>query len=199
MDTPMHITLRRAARVVALTWCLGGGMCSAESGAVEPQVGIPLFLKIITYDENFGQALAQPVRLFVVYEKSVAQSYEQHLRVEEFFKTSDRLLVGGKDVRYQPVVLEALDSMLQYLSPTEYNVLLVTSIGKSRVRLLAGKIRGRGLRSFAFDSDYVPLGLAVGVRVEPRQPVIMINLDSSRKEGSRFSAHLLKMCEVYKD
>jgi hypothetical protein len=45
-------------------------------------------------------------------------------------------------------------------------------------------------------SRYVPLGVAVGARLQAERPRLLLNLQAARRAGADFSAELLKLAEV---
>jgi len=164
---------------------------------VDPGLSIPLFLKIITYDENFDAKTIETVRIYTVYDQKTARSYEQLTKTEEFFKKNQDLTVEGVRVQLYSLTLDRIDSILENTSKAEYRMLIVTEIGREKARILAEKTKAVDVRSFALDPSYIPLGLAVTVRTGRTSNAILVNLEASRQEGSRFGAHLLKMCEIY--
>jgi hypothetical protein len=176
--------------VVAVA-ALGGG------DIVDPSLGIPVFLKILTYDANFDAKKSETVDIYVVYDQKTARSYEQLAETEKFFRKNRGLTVDGVKTKLRAVPFDQLDSSLKDVSTADYSMLIVTEIGEERARVVAGKTRAKGIRSFALDPAYIPLGLSITVRTERKNKPILVNLEASRQEGSRFSAHLLKMCEIY--
>lgn len=177
--------------VITAVAALGGG------DIVNPSLGIPVFLKILTYDENFDAKTLETVDIYVVYDQKIVRSYEQLAETEEFFRKNRDLTVDGVKTQLHPVPFDQIDSILKKVSTTDYGMLIVTEIGEQRARVLAEKTRANGIRSFALDPAYIPLGLSITVRTERKSKPILVNLEASRQEGSRFGAHLLKMCEIY--
>lgn len=187
---------KRGIAVILIVWVMVSGSAMAGDQVVDPKIGLPLFLKIITYDDNFRHDDLKAVRVHVVYDKRLAQSFAQFREIETYCREKTDVLVQGLPLELVPLPVTMLDSALKHISPEYYNLLLVTSVGDHSARELLRSTQERGLRSFALDPEYVALGLAVGVRPNKNKPSIVVNLESSRKEGSKFSAHLLKLCEI---
>jgi len=179
-----------------IMWSMAAGPGDAASQVIDPDVGLPLFLKIITYDDDFHRDGIKAVRIYVVYDHRIAESYSQYRGIEAFQRENEKLRVKRLPVEFIPVPVDGLDRPLEMVSSDHYNLMLVTSVGDLQARALSDIAQSYGMHSFALDPEYVALGLTVGVRPNRDRPSIIINLESSRKEGSKFSAHLLKMCEI---
>lgn len=175
------------------------GAMGKQDDAIDPNLGIPLFLKIVTYDENFDPEEVEAVNIFIVYDRGRVHSYEQYRRAEEFFKKNPGLLVNGVAVRHLAVTYDEITSTLEAADDSQYHLLVVTDIGGDRIAPLSRKTQTHHVRSFSLDPDYVAQGLSVGIRVQKKGQLIVVNLESSRQEGSRFSAHLLKLCEIVRN
>ncbi|MFH1893496.1 MAG: hypothetical protein ABIK83_12545 [Candidatus Zixiibacteriota bacterium] len=177
----------------------GAAPAFGDNGTVDPGLEIQLFLKVITYDQNFLPESLGAVRLYIVYDRSVPESYEQLLRVDNFLRESPGMSVSGVAVKHESLPIKQFNSAVSRMSSREYNILLVTAVDRREIESLALEAQAAGMRSFSILPEYVNLGLAVGVRVGKKRNSIIVNLESSRREGSNFSAHLLKMCEVIKN
>jgi len=180
--------------LIAWAGIVGGG-----ETAVDPAMSIPLFLKIITYDANFVPDEYNDVTIYILYDGSISRSYKQFLEAEEYFKERPKLVVSGLSIRKQSISLNLVDSIFNQASGPTYRVLLVTDIGKEKIKDLARKTQNSMIRSFSLCPDYISEGLAVGVRPDQETKTILVNIKSARQEGSNYSAHLLKICDVYKD
>jgi len=56
--------------------------------------------------------------------------------------------------------------------------------------------RARRIRTMAGLTDYLVIGLSVGIGVRNDRPRIMINLDAAKAEGAAYQAQLLQMAEL---
>jgi len=174
------------------------GILGDQNGLIEPELGIPLFLKIITYDENFEPDNINAVKIWIVYDHALEQSYEQLRGIKKYFKANPGLTVCGVTVEYYAVTYDSIAAAWQTLDTSQYHLMIATCIGNDKAVYLASLAQTYHVRSFTLNPDYVPLGLSIGVKIKSVGQLILVNLDSSRREGSRFSAHLLKLCEIVK-
>lgn len=188
--------VRRTLTYCLLILLLAVGAMGKYDATIDPDLGIPLFLKIVTYDENFDPEAFDAVNICIVYDRGRVHSYEQYRETEKFFKKNPDLKVNGIVVRHHAVTYDEITSALEAMDDSQYHLLLVTDIGDERIAPLSKEIQANHVRSFSLNPDYVAQGLSVGVKVQKKGQLIVVNLESSRLEGSRFSAHLLKLCEI---
>lgn len=188
--------VRGSLKYSLLILLLAVGVIGKHDATIDPNLGIPLFLKIITYDENFDPKAFEAVNICIVYDRGRVHSYEQYRQAEAFFKENSGLKVNGIAVRHFAVTYDEIASTLEAMDSLQYHLLLVTDIGDDRIAPLSKKTQANHVRSFSLDPAYVPSGLSVSVKVKKKGQLIVVNLESSRLEGSNFSAHLLKLCEI---
>lgn len=188
--------VRGTLKYCLLILLIAVGAMGKRDAAIDPNLGIPLFLKIVTYDENFDPNKFEAVNIFIVYDRGRVHSYEQYRKTVKFFEDNSGLTVNGIAVRYHAVTYDEIASTLEATDDSQYHIVVVTDIGDDRIAPLSRKTQAHHVRSFALDPAYVPFGLSVGVKVQKKGQLIVVNLESSRQEGSKFSAHLLKLCEI---
>lgn len=156
-----------------------------------------LFLKVITYDQSFEFDNTKTVTIYLPYEHSNAASYEQFRAALKFFDKNKGLTVEGARVHFVPFRVNEADSSLTRQETTDYGILLVTTFSDGTVRRLLNSGGGTGLKSFSLDPALIPLGIAVSARAGEKKNAIVVNLAEAQREGSRFGAPMLKMCEIY--
>lgn len=188
--------VRGTLKYCLLILLIAAGAVGKRDSAIDPALGIALFLKIVTYDESFDPKALKVLNICVVYDRKRVHSFEQFRQIEAFFKGRPDLKVNGVAVQYKAVTYDEIASTLKATTDSQYRLLLVTDIGVDRIGALSKKTQAHHVRSFSFDPAYVPFGLSVGIKVKKKGQLIVVNLESSRQEGSRFSAHLLKLCEI---
>ena len=172
---------------------------SGEDNIIQPKVGLPLFLKIITYDESFNAGSFERITIYVVYDRSNSLSYEDYLEVDEFFRVHPDINVDGIQVRVRGVQLKSIREINDQISDRDYNLLLVTNVNAKQVEAIAGFARGSRLHSYSLNADFVPMGITIGVQPDNQNGSIKVNLLSAKLEGSKYSARLLKMCEIIEE
>lgn len=177
----------------------GGSVLTADHKLVDPAKGIPLFLKIIAYDNNFNADAIESINIYFVYDKELINSYQQLTLAKEYFRSNKKIKVADIDVVFKPVPYGKLNSSMNNLSDSSYNILIVTELEENQLNLIKKKSADSNIRSFSFNPEHVELGYSVSIKLRDKKTKIVINLGSSKREGSEFSAHLLKICDIYKN
>jgi len=178
--------------VTALT-AVGGGKVT-----VKFDLALPLFLKVASYDDSFqGGKQFDSVKVYVLYDPAQAVSCRQTQEAEKYFRENSQLKVLGTPCGYQALPLADADSVLNSVGQRNYSILVVTSLAYEKVKPLLQAIERMKVRTFAIDSEQVKEGLAVGLKVDDKATTIIVNMEAAKLEGSKFSAHLLKICELY--
>jgi uncharacterized protein DUF4154 len=190
----MRATPLIAVALLALAARPGSG---ADEMPAPADLQVPLLLKILTYDRNFGTKARADLTIGIVYDPGDADSVKAKNEVAEMLgKVADKTV---KKLPIKYVLLEQrgladLEAMVRshgvsllYLAPGLRNVDEVIRVSQaSRITTATG------VRS------YVERGVAVGIGVRQDKPEILINLPASRSEGSEFDASLLRIATVLK-
>lgn len=191
-------TLRIVAIIASMT--VGAVVClgpTAKAADIQPKVAIPLFLKIVTYDDAFVAAKdIDTVRIYVLYDYSNAKSYGQYLDTRNFFLSQVGLTLSKIPIRVYGVESKVADSALNSVPEAGYSLMLCTDIDDRLVHQSTQTVRTKHLRTFSFDLEKLDSGIAVSVSVEPKKTSIVVNLKAAKAEGSRFNSRLLSLCQI---
>lgn len=76
------------------------------------------------------------------------------------------------------------------------DVFYVTPMRGADIEQIARIARARQIHTMAGLTEYLLIGLSVGVGVRNDRPRIMINLDAAKAEGAAYQAPLLQMSEI---
>ena len=161
-------------------------------------VQVTLLLKILTYDRAFQAKAKSGVTIGVVYVPSDAQSVKAK---DEILKTlqmvADRT-IKNVPIKFQPVEFRSPAS-LEAAVRTGVNVFYIAPGNAEGLDQLIKVSHTRGVTTATGVPEYVQRGVAVGIGIKPdKKPDILINLSSSRSEGSDFDASLLRIATVVK-
>jgi hypothetical protein len=193
---------RRSGRGVLAT-VLAILLC-ARAGGTEPMpfpadVQITLLLKILTYDRSFQAKAKSAVTIGVVY---VAADPESVKAKDEILNTlklvADRTI---KNVPIRAVALEYRDpaGLGKLVQKAGINVFYIAPGNADSLRELLRVSHTQGITTATGVPEYVQRGVAIGIGIKAdKKPDILINLPSSRQEGSEFDASLLRIANVVK-
>jgi len=179
-------------------------LLSAPAAGTEPMpfpadVQIALLLKILTYDRSFQAKAKSAVTIGVVY---VAADPESVKAKDEILNTlklvADRTI---KNVPIRAVALEYRDpaGLGKLVQKAGINVFYIAPGNADSLRELLRVSHTQGITTATGVPEYVQRGVAIGIGIKADQrPDILINLPSSRQEGSEFDASLLRIATVVK-
>jgi len=191
--------LRGSVKYIVAACLISLGARGHQGPTVDAELVLPIFLKIITYDENFEPGSIDTVDICTVYDRAVTRSYDQLRQIERYLADNSGLTIAGVAVRHRVVSCDSLETALANIKDDEYHLMIITSVGSDRIATLVKEARDHDVRTFSLDPAYVELGITIGIKAQTKGQLILVNLDSSREEGSRFSAHLLRLCQIVGD
>lgn len=180
---------------VAGLWAAPAGL-GAQPMALPAENQIPLLLKVLTYDRHFESKAGRDLVIGVVY---VAGEPESVQAAEAVAQTLYKF--AGKTVKKLPIKYH----MVEYTSSSDLEKAIKAKginlfyIAPGNAKNLADLIRISQANSVTTATgvpDYVKKGVSVGIGVRQDRPQILINLPSSKSEGSEFDASLLQIATV---
>ncbi|MEE9441760.1 MAG: YfiR/HmsC family protein [candidate division Zixibacteria bacterium] len=164
---------------------------------MDPKLSLPLFLKIITCDFNFNSDKFENVHIRILYDKGNADAYEEYQIACDFMSRNSDLKIEGLDIIFEGVNFFSPDSILNGYDSQNYNVLIIAGNNENGLEELLDKLSESNIRTFSFNPELISNGIAVSVKAQEKKNSIIVNLDAAQSEGSKFGAHLLKMCSIY--
>jgi hypothetical protein len=162
-------------------------------------VQITLLLKILTYDRSFQAKAKSAVTIGVVY---VAADPESVKAKDEILKTLQ--LVADRTIKNVPIRAVALEyrdpaGLGKLVQKAGINVFYIAPGNADSLRELLRVSHTQGITTATGVPEYVQRGVAIGIGIKAdKRPDILINLPSSRQEGSEFDASLLRIATVVK-
>jgi hypothetical protein len=168
---------------------------AAEPMPLSADLQVPLILKVLTYDRHFEAKAGRELFVGVVYDQADPDSLKA---ASSIFETLLRF--SGKTIKRLPI--------RQQLVPVANLTRIVPAMGISVLYVAPGNARNlAALTRFSQENhvttvtgvpDYVRQGVALGIDVAQDRPQILINLASSKAEGSEFDASLLRISTIVK-
>jgi hypothetical protein len=197
-----HAWPRRCGRGLAAT-LLAGLLCVPAAGTepmpFKPDVQITLLLKILTYDRSFSVKAKSGVKIGVVYVASDPESVQVK---DEILKTLQ--LVADRTIKNVPITAVPLEykdpkALAAAVRSGGINVFYIAPGNADSLTELLRLSHTRGITTATGVPEYVQRGVAIGIGIKAdKKPDILINLPSSRQEGSEFDASLLRIATVVK-
>ena len=203
MARARHIARSRRCGRGLLAALFASILCTSAAGtepmSFPPDVQITLLLKILTYDRSFAVKAKSQVMIGVVYVAGDAESVKAK---DDILKTlqlfADRPIKG---VPIKAVALEYKDpkSLAETVRSQGINVFYIAPGNANTLTELLRMSHTRGITTATGVPEYVQRGVAIGIgKKADQKPDILINLPSSRQEGSEFDASLLRIANIVK-
>jgi hypothetical protein len=158
------------------------------SAAVPVEMQLALFSKIWKLDRNFDSTGV--VTLVIVYQAGFRDSL---LVKDDVVATVQRLKLP---IHCIPLEVGSEELLRKRLTEINAAVVYVTPLRSVNVAEIARISRTRGLRTITGVPEYVEDGIAVGIGERKDRPLIIINLQGSRAEGSDYSSQLLQLARI---
>ena len=174
---------RRAIVAIAvLVW-----PCTMMAADVPVSVQLNLYQKIWKLDRSLNGRTELVVA--VLYQETYAASSDARAAVMIWAEASGvRCVFVALD---QKTAEAALQTVLA-------DVFYVTPMRGADIEQIARIARARQIRTMAGLTEYLLIGLSVGIGVRNDRPRIMINLAAAKAEGAAYQAQLLQMAEIVK-
>jgi hypothetical protein len=174
----------RFALVIAL---LAGATASA-SMLVPVDVQTDIFITIGKLDRNYDAG--KPATLGILYQEGYPESVEA--KDDVVAATTKRNL----PIRCVAINAQSGKQLRKLLTETDATILYVAPLRGIDIAEISRITQQRGIRSVTGVPEYVELGLAVGVGLRNKRPLIIINLQAARAEGAAFSSQLLALARI---
>ena len=172
---------------------------SAQTMPMPVDIQLPLFLKILTYDRSFQYKARSAITIGVVFLPGDPASVKaKDEMVANLQRLADRTI---KNLPIKYVVLEFRDvaSLDKAVKAGKVNVFYVAPGLGEQIPSLIKMARTYAITTATGVPEFVQRGIAVGIGMKAdKKPDILINLPSSRSEGSEFDASLLRIATVVK-
>jgi len=189
---------RTAARALALLLALRPGFAAAaEPMPLKPELQMPLILKILTYDRHFESKAGREVVMGIVYAPEDPSSVAAANEVGDvLFRFQDKT-VKRLPIRFRLVEYRTSEGLDRTIARWGISVVYIAPGNGKNLDGIIQVSQAKGVTTTTGVPDYVRRGrIAVGIGLNDDRPQILINLRSSRCEGSEFDASLLRIATV---
>lgn len=167
-----------------------------ESETLPEEIQATLLLKILTYDRSLEDRVKDTIHVGIVYLTEKDQSTKNKDAMVEYLKLNQDKTINGLPFRIMEIKYSTETNLGETTKRSNINVIYVTCGADNAVETISRLAQTQRIVTFTGQPSYVNRGLAVGLGIKDQKAEIVINLSSSRAEGSDFSANLLKLCRI---
>ncbi len=168
---------------------------TSEKYVLTPARQFQLFQKILTFERTWKKKSLAEVRMAILYEKN----YELSSWIKEEFlaAVNTDAQIEGLPIRLQEIAIEEVVDWPQFFSQQKILFLYITPLHpvtqKKQLKEILNFCNDFKVATFTGETDYVELGVAIGLGVTDHNPQAIINLQAARKQGLDLSSQLLRM------
>jgi hypothetical protein len=168
----------------------------AQDMPVPVELQIPLLSRILAFDRNFETGLEAEIVVAIVYQSRFRASNTANQKVLDAVKTRNWWWANGLPMRCVPVDLSQGRSLRAQLAAAGADVIYVAPLRAVDIGSITEVSRDLDVLTYTGVPEYVRGGVGVGLDLLENRPLIVVNLDGTRAEGSAFSSELLKLARI---
>jgi YfiR/HmsC-like len=159
---------------------------------------VPLLLKILTRDRNFEKKAGTELAIGIVYDPSDRDSAKAttDLGIALFQIQDQGKTVKQLKIRYYTIEYTNAAELERFVKQKGISVLYIAPGNARNLANIVQLSQDLHLTTTTGVPDYVRRGASVGLAVSQDKPQILINLQSTRLEGSDFDASLLRLATI---
>jgi hypothetical protein len=155
-----------------------------------------LFLKVLTFDRNLKKRVGDEIVIGIAFQSKFRTSL---IVMESMVKIIDKSQINEVEdipIRYVTIDLSNEDNLEEVITKKKVNILYVTPLRAFDINIIKAISQAKKITTLTGIPEYVEAGLGVGIGTKGQRPQIIINLSSSKAEGSDFSSKLLNLARI---
>jgi hypothetical protein len=190
---------RAIVRLVLLVPLLGLGRVPpvrAEDMALPVSTQVPLLLKILTYDRNLGAKAGSELAIGIVYDPSDRDSAKATTDLGSALFQYQGKTVKQLPIKYYTIEYTTTADLERFVKQKGISVLYIAPGNTRNLANILQVSQDLHLTTLTGVPDYVRRGAAVGLAQGADRPQILVNLQTTRNEGSEFDASFLRLATI---
>jgi uncharacterized protein DUF4154 len=198
LAVPLERVGPRSLLSVALVALLAVPATAAEAMPFTADAQVPLLLKVLTYDRSFAVKAKSALNIGIVYMASDPQSVKAKDDIVKTLQAFSDRTIKNVPIKFQPIEYRGRAS-LETAVRSGVNVFYIAPGTADAIDEVLKVSHRSGVTTATGVPEFVNRGVAIGIGMKAdKKPDILINLSSSRSEGSEFDASLLRIANIVK-
>ena len=170
---------------------------NSQEVVVPIDVQMQLFFKIISFDRNFKSRIKNNITINIVYQKKFRNSLNALNEVLSFFdKNMNYRSFEGFNVVVKPLAIESENDLKNYMTSNLNDIYYICPMRAVNISSISVHSKNNKILSFTGVQEYVEEGISFGFGIKGDKPLIIINLETSKKIGADYSSQLLRLAKV---
>lgn len=189
---------RRAGRAQLVALLLAGAVAPLWAGALPPAVQTLLLVKLLAYDQKLAARTPKAVTVVVLYrdgDKESEAARREMVSALEAVAAKDQ--VAGLPLRVGAAAYKNGPTLEAQLTAAEASAVYLAAGLEGDLATILAVTRKRAVISVCATEEGVKQGVSVGLLLGAEgKPSLLINLPSSRAEGAKLDAALLRIARI---
>ena len=165
---------------------------AAAQESLPPDLQLTLLAKVLSFDRRVDQS--EDIVVAVIAQQTLPASARARAAWRAAARKSPPLVVGESVVRV--VTVEHGPGLLAELQALDASVAVIAPLRGVDIGALGRELGAAGIRTATGVAEYEPYA-AISLLVQEGRPHIVIRQAHARREGSDYSAQLLRLAEVH--
>jgi hypothetical protein len=191
-------SFRGSRRLLSLVPLLGllAGSVRAEEMSLPVEDQVPLLLKVLTYDRNLETKAGPELAIGIVYDPSNSDSAKATNDLGSVLFNLKGKTVKKLAIKYYTIEYTGNPDLDRFVKQKGISVLYLTPGNARNLTNILQLSQELHLTTTTGVPDYVRRGAAVGLGRAQDRPQILINLQTTRAEGTEFDAAFLRLATI---
>lgn len=182
--------LRQILPLALLTALLFG-----QDMLVPVSVQYPLFLKILTFDDNLELDTDAPLVIGVVFQSRFKKSLRAKDQFIDQVEVSEIGSVKERRITFVTIDLDQAD-LEKEIESKQPDLLYISPLRGFETGKIYKISRQKDIVTLTGVPDYVVDGASIGLDIKRNKPQIIINLKASKEEGAQLKSQVLKLARI---
>jgi YfiR/HmsC-like len=183
---------RTFCRILILLFVIVSSMITpaarAQTSPIPARVQVLLFSKIWMFDRSVAEN--DHIVMAVLYQSTFRASGEAKDQLIEAVRAE------GLKIVCVPVALDDVAHISTELQRVKADVFYITEMRGINIMEVVRVSRARQIKTITVVPGYLEAGVAIGLSVRNDKPVIVVNREAAKAEGSDLTAQLLKVATI---
>ena len=169
---------------------------TAQDMAVPVNTQLDIFMKIFQFDRNIRRNNNKQLNILVLYQSKFRLSLTTKNNIMDESDNQKYLNLSGLAVKFIPYELKGANDLSDIVSSAKISIIYLTPMRNIDLNEILNITKNKKVLTITGVPSWISEGISAGIDLKGDKPVILINLQSSKAEGSDFSSQLLKLSTV---
>jgi hypothetical protein len=152
--------------------------------------------KILSFDKKLSERINSKIVFGILYQSKFRSSITVKEELEVQFNKNLGLKVDDLTVEFVSIDVNEPYMLEQSIEEKKINVLYLTPLRVVSIADISNIAKKKHILTFSGVPAYSEEGISVTFGIKGERPLIIVNLEQSKREGADFSSQLLRVARV---